>query len=293
MKQGSMQQLCSFIEDKQKIGENFIFLKTGDLESFSKFSLVGCRVLMLLVSGTMSVTMNGRNIAMKSYDYMDVFEGTKVEFNEISQDTEYYCIVTTRKFIADSLRDVILSPRHYMFKILKNPIISLTQLETETVCEHMRRIEQALYKVEHNYRAEMVKTCIRGLALDFGDIIIKKFDKEPPKHNLKKKDVIMVNFMDMVWKHFKDNREVSFYARELCVTPKHLSRVVKECSGMSPHDIIAGEVLSLAVQLLQNDNMLIQQVADVLHFSDQAAFSKFFKKYIGMSPVEYRKEYYG
>ena len=62
---------------------------------------------------------------------------------------------------------------------------------------------------------------------------------------------------------------------------------------MSPHDIIAGEVLSLAVQLLQNDNMLIQQVADVLHFSDQAAFSKFFKKYIGMSPVEYRKEYYG
>ena len=84
-----------------------------------------------------------------------------------------------------------------------------------------------------------------------------------------------------------------FRSRELCVTPKHLSRVVKECSGMSPHDIIAGEVLSLAVQLLQNDNMLIQQVADVLHFSDQAEFSKFFKKYIGMSPVEYRKEYYG
>ena len=48
----------------------------------------------------------------------------------------------------------------------------------------------------------------------------------------------------------------------------------------------------MAAQLLQNNSFLVQQVADILHFSDQAAFSKFFKKYVGMSPAEYRKVYF-
>ena len=94
---------------------------------------------------------------------------------------------------------------------------------------------------------------------------------------------------DVPPENFREKREVSFYARELCVSTKHLARVVKSCTGKTPHAVIDAEVLGLAIQLLKNEDMLVQQVADHLHFSDQAAFSKFFRKYMRMSPTEYRR----
>ncbi|WP_233552114.1 helix-turn-helix domain-containing protein [Parabacteroides sp. AF48-14] len=41
--------------------------------------------------------------------------------------------------------------------------------------------------------------------------------------------------------------------------------------------------------LLKAPQATVQQVADVLHFSDQSTFGKFFKKHMGISPMEYRK----
>lgn len=41
--------------------------------------------------------------------------------------------------------------------------------------------------------------------------------------------------------------------------------------------------------LLEDNTTPIQQIAETLSFSDQASFSKFFKKHKGISPIAYRK----
>lgn len=38
-----------------------------------------------------------------------------------------------------------------------------------------------------------------------------------------------------------------------------------------------------------NRRLRVQQVADILNFSDQSSFGKFFKKQAGMSPGEFKK----
>lgn len=167
----------------------------------------------------------------------------------------------------------------------------LQEAEAEILSRQAALVAGAVSDKGHRYREELVKVYFKAFSLNLSNIVLNKYDIRPsrPQDGMKKKDSLISGFMELVWKNFLENREVSFYARELCVTPKHLSRVIKENTGKSPHQIIAGEVLALAVQLLQNDDMLVQQVSDILHFSDQAAFSKFFKKYMGTSPAEYRK----
>lgn len=58
----------------------------------------------------------------------------------------------------------------------------------------------------------------------------------------------------------------------------------------SPRDIIHQVLAVEARLLLKNPNLNVSEVAAQLKFSDQASFSKFFKKHTGRSPLEYRKD---
>jgi AraC-like DNA-binding protein len=82
---------------------------------------------------------------------------------------------------------------------------------------------------------------------------------------------------------------VQFYADALCITPRHLTELVKAVTGRTPSDWIAEAVALEAKALLQNPALAVQQVAASLHFADQFAFSRFFKNSTGLSPTAYRQ----
>lgn len=45
-------------------------------------------------------------------------------------------------------------------------------------------------------------------------------------------------FFYLIMQHYKENREVAFYAKELCITPKYLTTIIKAVSGKSAKDWI-------------------------------------------------------
>jgi AraC family transcriptional activator of pobA len=107
-------------------------------------------------------------------------------------------------------------------------------------------------------------------------------------HSISRKEQLTVQFMQLVREHAKEQRSVQFYADRLFVTPKYLSKCVKEVTGKTCGAIIDEMVVAQAKTLLSNHALTIGQVADELHFSDQFFFSKFFKKHTGSSPYQYR-----
>ena len=82
---------------------------------------------------------------------------------------------------------------------------------------------------------------------------------------------------------------VNYYAKELFLTPKHLSSVVKEVSGKTAGEWIDVFVIFEAKSLLKSSQKNIQEISDELNFANQSFFGKYFKHYTGMSPKEYRK----
>lgn len=99
---------------------------------------------------------------------------------------------------------------------------------------------------------------------------------------------ILSQFKTLLAQHFIDERQVSFYADKIHLTPKYFSTIIKEVSGKTAGAWI-NEMLLLEFKVrLQNKDQTIAQIAYDLNFSDPSHFGRFFKKHIGISPLEYR-----
>ena len=95
-------------------------------------------------------------------------------------------------------------------------------------------------------------------------------------------------FYNLILQYYKDSREVGFYAKKLCLTPKYLSVIIKEFTGNSALGWINDYVILEAKSLLKSTNMTIQQISDELNFPSQSFFGKYFKRLVGVSPKVYR-----
>lgn len=98
-------------------------------------------------------------------------------------------------------------------------------------------------------------------------------------------------FIRMVQEYFKKERFLDFYAEELGITPKHLSRTVKLQTGIPAVDWINRYVILEAKVMLRSSNLNIQQIAEELNFPSQSVFGKYFKKATGITPKEYRNSF--
>lgn len=120
------------------------------------------------------------------------------------------------------------------------------------------------------------------------DNYFKKTEK--PHQVTYREDEITTSFFTLVREHFKEQHNVQFYADQLCISRKYLTKVINKTMFKSPRDIIHQVLAVEARLLLKNSSANVNDVATQLKFSDQASFSKFFKKHAGKSPLEYKKD---
>ncbi len=99
----------------------------------------------------------------------------------------------------------------------------------------------------------------------------------------------MEEIVNLVKAHFRKEREVGFYAAKLKLTPKYLSKLIRDNSNKSVNEWINDYILLEAKALLKSTNMTIQQISDELNFPSQSFFGKYFKRLAGVSPRDYRK----
>ena len=103
------------------------------------------------------------------------------------------------------------------------------------------------------------------------------------------KNNIVERFIALVEEHYREERLIGFYADKLCITPKYLSKLVKENTGRSAGEWIESHVILEARAMLQSSDMTIQQIASSLNFPNQSFFGKYFKRATGLSPKQYRR----
>lgn len=98
-------------------------------------------------------------------------------------------------------------------------------------------------------------------------------------------------FRHLLSKNYKQERKLEFYADRLHLTPKSLSAAIKKQTGRSAGKWIDDAIILEAKVLLQNKSLSVSQISEILNFSDQSVFGKFFRAATEMSPVEYRKKF--
>lgn len=80
------------------------------------------------------------------------------------------------------------------------------------------------------------------------------------------------------------------YARELGVTANHLNDAVREETGQSAGEHLRQRRLLDAKRQLLHSTMSVSEIGYGLGFEDPSYFSRFFKRYEGVTPAKFRKE---
>jgi AraC-like DNA-binding protein len=106
-------------------------------------------------------------------------------------------------------------------------------------------------------------------------------------HNM----VVLRNFQNLVEEHYLLKRLPKDYAEMLHLTPNHLNAICKELIGTQAGEVIRERVLLEAKRLLVSGDVNISQIANELNFNDNSYFTKFFKKYTGLTPEQFKKEH--
>ena len=87
----------------------------------------------------------------------------------------------------------------------------------------------------------------------------------------------------------RTEREVSYYAERLNVSPKYLSATVKRVTGHSVSSYINRATVPILKGLLDDERLSLTQIADRMNFTSLSYFSRYCTKHLGQSPSEYRR----
>lgn len=135
-------------------------------------------------------------------------------------------------------------------------------------------------------RREIVLNLIRNFFLETYDKNIKELTVSGrPKQ---RRHELVERFCDLVMAHYRENREVAFYADKLHITPKYLSVVLRQESNKTAKQWIDNYVATEIKLLLRSTHWTIQEISYYLHFPNQSFLCKYFKSQVGVTPTEYR-----
>ncbi|MNE82993.1 Arabinose operon regulatory protein [compost metagenome] len=82
--------------------------------------------------------------------------------------------------------------------------------------------------------------------------------------------------------------EVNDFAELLFINPNHLSDTIKDVLGKSPCAVYEEKLIEISKDLIQHSGKPINEIARILDY-DPSNFTKFFKRFTGTTPTEYRK----
>ncbi|MDR2084999.1 MAG: helix-turn-helix domain-containing protein [Bacteroidales bacterium] len=243
--------------------------------------------IFLVTAGELHITIDYKPYTIKKNMMFTLIEKHIINNVFSSEDFRGFHIVVEHDFFKNSTDDE-KPPLDVLNAGKPNPIIGLQDMDFSRIVENVEKLKKDILREEYFYRAKIIKNDFANLMFEIWNLLIQKFETEVYKPQ-NAYELIVVHFFDLLFKHSTQEHEVAFYAKKLNITPIYLSRVVKQVIGKTSIKVISDVILMDAKILLRNKKITIQQIADKLNFSDQASFSKFFKKNTGKSPIEYRK----
>lgn len=237
-------------------------------------------IIGICLAGQCSFKLNLKRHEVKSPAILTLMSGQIIENIEYSPDFEGHAIVLSKRFI--DMLNIPMWQQQYI-ALYDKPINRIFSDYTQQVSLFLVMLRSAASDVENPYRLQVIENLIR--ALFYGGI--SKFHKME-SDSVSYKNSIVERYIELVQTHYREERIIGFYADKLCITPKYLSKLVKEYTGRSAGEWIENYVILEARAMLQSSDMTIQQIASSLNFPNQSFFGKYFKRATGLSPKQYR-----
>ena len=270
----------------------FINAEFGFVTSFSKMETTIFKIGQpyRLQEGRIAIITNGRaRVLINLIEYIFrpnyislIAPGSIIQIIETSQDFDAHMMAIEHNFLPVSGKEEFFAHFLQRKKNLLLPLTTTEQVQIENFITVMWDVLQ-----EPVFRKEVIQHLLAGLLYNIEYIAKNKGQSESSP--LTHQNDIFQRFISLVNTYSKTERNVSFYADKLCLTPRYLNTVIRQASQQTVMDWINQSIILEAKVLLKHSNRLVYQISDELNFPNPSFFSKFFKRMTGMTPQEYQK----
>lgn len=259
-------------------------LKTGEefMEGMLNRSVLMKDMVMVWIcrAGSVVVSVDGTSHTLTSGQMLIIFANTYCRFSSLSSD-----------FVADSIMGRI-SHENSVDSIVSTfprvrlmPVVSLLKQENATITSLMQYIKCTNKNVHNPSRADIDNNILALLRSELIDIFLRR--------NLAVREAtadeqLVKRFNVLLAVRSFEHRDVEYYASEFDLTPKRFAAKVKRITGTTPSDLIASAVVKNAKKLLVSTELSSAEIAEKLNFSTPSFFCRYFKRYTGTTPQEWR-----
>lgn len=240
-------------------------------------------IFFLVLSGEGVIRINEKEYAVKPGTFLSVFPFLLARFVKQTDDFRYAQIAFAFDFMADF--PLVLKP-YVSESVEKKPCLHLDR-ETSALFEgYFRNIAHQYSRSEHPSRIEIVKAGLYVLIAEVSYIYSRETAPVSATYN----EQVTDDFFKLLHMHYRKERKPEFYAEKLNLSPRYLSQIVKRVTGHTVYFWVCEFVVKEAKIMLQSRELSVSQVSDELNFPNSSYFARYFRKYTGMSPLEYREQ---
>lgn len=252
----------------------------GDPVRIEAFSVCIC------LGGSMELSIGLQTHRLVAGEVVCLLPSHLLQIHGCSEDFDCRVWVLSHTFVR-SLESGLERDLEGYLQLERNPILQLDAQEIQlfrNLCEAMSLTRR--YAHQRTYPS-LVRNQVLSLIGLVGAIQERSVANAPQAQEDRLQAVVR-HFLTLATLHQRQARDVRFYADRLGLTPKYLSALVKEATGVPARDwLIRGTILE-AKAMLRTSGQSIQQVAAALHFPDQTSFGKYFRRATGLTPREFR-----
>ncbi len=260
------------------------FLDKKGIITDARFPHKVSKVTQLLVTeGEISCIVDFFAYTLKAPSMVLFQPGQVLESIDVSDECDIIGIAFSSEF-AESLNLPLTLQEKLSFNSKHFYSINEDGLEAFLLC--YRQVRNVMNQKDHPYKEEVLRHLFSAYYYGLGYYV----------HNVQSQKSVMTvqqkvceKFIALVAEHFKEHRDIAFYADRLCITNKYLSALLKQETGLTALEWIEKNVVLYAKGCLSSTSMTVQEISDELDFPSQSVFGKYFKRVEGMSPKAYRQ----
>lgn len=279
------------IPDKIFLIDNFNESKQRSNEDIMHFPVqVTMAITFICTQGEAILSINLKKYSVTAGCVASIPPGSFFQWENASSNLECACIAINQGAMPINFN--IKQGLEAAMILKDNPVFRPSYKEFSEIVNIYKSIKAVLFREDFQFKEETAKCYLEIMRWNAMDRILKMKgnDSTNTDRPSNRKEEIFMQFIGQVQENYTKERNVTFYADKLCVSPKYLSSVIHEVSGKYATEWINEYVILECKAMLKTEGDSVKNVCNRLNFANQSFFAKYFKQHTGMTPREYKNK---
>ncbi len=248
-----------------------------------EFHKVSFYILFLVTKNEGTYSLNFKDYPLKKGTIFTLRKDNIHKFHK--NKSKGILLIFTENFIVNHSSKLEASKLILLFnEMLTSPKLQLNEIEYKEIITLTNLIKEEYFKRKDDYAPNIIRNLLQVIANKL--LRIKSKDNQILDHGK-----YLSNFLTLqklVENHCFNSKKVSFYADKMGVTSKTLNNITQSIIHQSAKAFINDTVIIQTKRLIINSQDSLTEIAFQVGFDEPTNFFKYFRKYTGVSPSQFR-----